>query len=104
MWCVEQGLLNGTPVFGKGATRKNRAKASRDVVWELWTRKAEAFLSDVPGRSSGSFSSKSESQFLANRSCAIDVFGPVVEGPAVKRSKHVGDDFDDDMDGSQAPH
>ena len=71
MWRVQQGLLSGKPVPKKGAAQKNRAKAIRDVVWQLWQRKAAEFLEDVPGISSGSSSSKTiRSMLFATESAA----------------------------------
>ena len=71
MWRVRQGLLSGKPVPKKGAAQKNRAKAIRDDVWQLWKRKAEQFLPDVAGISSGSSSSKTiRSMFSSTASAA----------------------------------
>ena len=55
----------------KGAAQKNRAKAIRDDVWQLWQRNAAKFLEDVPGISSGSSSSKTiQSMFSSTASAA----------------------------------
>ena len=71
MWRVQQGLLSGKPVSKKGAAQKNRAKAIRDDVWQLWQRKAAKFLPDVAGISSGSSSSKTiRSMFSSTASAA----------------------------------
>ena len=71
MWRVQQGLLSDQPKAKKGATQKNRAKANKDVVWQLWQRKAAKFLPDVVGISSGSSSSKTiQSMFTATSSAA----------------------------------
>ena len=40
LWYMQQGLLNGKPVLKKGASQKNRTKASKNDVWQLWQRKA----------------------------------------------------------------
>ena len=58
MWRVQQGLLSGKPVPKKSTAEKNRAKASRYDVWQLWQRKAAKFVDDVAGISSDSSSSK----------------------------------------------
>ena len=71
MWRVQQGLLSGKPLPEKGAAQKNRAKAIRDDVWQLWQRKGEKFLEDVAGISSGSSSSKTiRSMFSSTASAA----------------------------------
>ena len=71
MWRVQQGLLSGKPVPKKGAAQKNRAKAIRDDVWQLWQRKAAKFLPDVGGISSGSSSSTTiRSMFSSTASAA----------------------------------
>ena len=49
MWRVQQGLLSGKPVPKKGATQRNRAKANRDDVWQLWQWKSAKFLQDAAG-------------------------------------------------------
>ena len=55
----------------KGAAQKNRAKAIREDVWQLWQRKAGEFLEDVAGISIGSSSSKTiRSMFSSTASAA----------------------------------
>jgi len=71
MWRVRKQLLGGKPVPQKGATKKNRAKAMREDVWQLWQRKAAEFLPDVAGISSGSSSSQTiRSMFSSTASTA----------------------------------
>ena len=74
LWRVQQKLLSDKPVLEKGTAKtakKNRAKANRDDVLQLWKRKAEQFLPDVTGISSGSSSSKTiRSMFSSTASAA----------------------------------
>ena len=71
LWRIQQGLLSGKPVPKKGAAQKNRAKAIRDDVWQLWQRKAAKFIDDVAGISSGSSSSQTiRSMFSSTTSAA----------------------------------
>ena len=72
MWRVRQGLLRDQPVRKKCAEYNNRAKATFDDVWQMWQRKAAAFLKrHVGGISSGSCSSRIiPSMFSASSSAA----------------------------------
>ena len=66
MWYVQQGLLSGKPVSKKGAAQKNRAKAKRDDVWQLWKIKASKLVEDVAGISIGSSGSKTIRSMLSS--------------------------------------
>ena len=71
MWRVQQGLLEGKPVPKKGVAQNNRAKATKEDVWQLWRRKSAKFLEDGAGISSGSSSSKTiRSMFSSTASAA----------------------------------
>ena len=86
MWRVQQGLLSGKPWPKKGAAQKNRAKAIRDDVWQLWQRNAAKFAEDVAGISSGSSSSKTiRNMFSSTASAAspqlVENWGGLQESP-----------------------
>ena len=70
LWRIRQGLLSGKPLPKKGAAQKNRAKAIRDDVWQLWQRKAAKFVDEVGGISIGSSSSQTIRSMLSSTTSA----------------------------------
>jgi hypothetical protein len=70
MWRVKQGLLSGKPVPKKGVAQRNRAKAIRDDVWQLWQRKAAQFLPEGSGISGGSSSSTTIRSMFSSKASA----------------------------------
>ena len=78
MWRVQQGLLSGKPVPKKSTAEKNRAKASRYDVWQLWQRKAAKFVDDVAGISSGSSSSKTIRSMFSSSHRLLPILSPLL--------------------------
>ena len=70
MWRVQQGLLSGKPVLKKRTAQKNRAKAIRDDVWQLWQRKTAQFLPEGSGISGESSSSKTLRSMFSSKASA----------------------------------